>query len=142
MVGCNTPADWQRGYVENIGFLDKSKPEDMEKLQRAYRECICLLLPSRAEAFGLVFAEAAAFGRPSIAFRTGGVGTAVLDGRTGLLLRHGSDASDFANAAERLLTDRDYLVMLSRNAREDYEVRLNWDAWSRRLVDDLESRCD
>ncbi|UUY05601.1 glycosyltransferase family 4 protein [Svornostia abyssi] len=51
--------------ARELGALD---PDD---LARAYRAADCLLLPTRYEAFGLAFAEAAACGTPIVAPRVG-----------------------------------------------------------------------
>ncbi|MDY6056152.1 glycosyltransferase [Micrococcus sp.] len=56
------------------------------------------------EGLGLVFLEAALQERPIVAFRSGGVGEAVADGQTGLLVSEGDDEA-LAAAIARLLDD-------------------------------------
>jgi len=58
-----------------------------------------LLIPSRAEPFGLVALEAMALGKPVLGFRGGGLPEVVVDGVTGRLSADG----DTAAAAEQLL---------------------------------------
>jgi glycosyltransferase involved in cell wall biosynthesis len=57
------------------------------------------------EAQGLTVVEAMAVGTPVVATRSGGVGDAVVDGETGLLVDEGSPAA-LAAAIARLATDR------------------------------------
>jgi glycosyltransferase involved in cell wall biosynthesis len=57
------------------------------------------------EAQGLTVVEAMAVGTPVVATRSGGVGDAVVDGETGLLVDEGSPAA-LAAAVSRLATDR------------------------------------
>jgi glycosyltransferase involved in cell wall biosynthesis len=56
------------------------------------------------EGFGMVYLEAAARGVPAVAWRTGGVAEAVVDGVTGLVVPAG-DADGAGDAIERLLAD-------------------------------------
>jgi glycosyltransferase involved in cell wall biosynthesis len=63
-----------------------------------------LVLPSRAEGFGLAGAEAAASGLPVVATRTSSLPEIVLDGQTGILVPP-KDPEALAAALRRLLTD-------------------------------------
>ena len=63
-----------------------------------------LLMPSRAEGFGLAAAEAQAAGLPVIAARASSLPEIVVDGETGLLVPPG-DAPALAAALRRLLDD-------------------------------------
>jgi phosphatidylinositol alpha-1,6-mannosyltransferase len=79
-------------------------------LREMYEKCALFALPSRSisgeeEGFGLVFLEAALFGKPSVAGRVGGVSDAVLHGRTGLLVDP-ENPLEIADAVSRLLRDR------------------------------------
>jgi len=61
----------------------------MEDLPRWYNACDLFAMPNRdingdTEGFGLVYMEANACGKPVIAGRAGGTGSAVEDGRNGL----------------------------------------------------------
>lgn len=59
-----------------------------------------------AEAFGIANLEAQAVGTPVVAFRSGGVGEAVEEGRTGLLAAE-RDVGGLASAIGALLSDHD-----------------------------------
>jgi phosphatidylinositol alpha-1,6-mannosyltransferase len=63
-----------------------------------------LVLPSRKEGFGIVFLEAMAYGKPVIAGAHGGSPEVVVDGETGMLVRHGDQAGLVA-AITTLLQD-------------------------------------
>lgn len=69
------------GIANQVTFLGwRCDPE------RLLKACDLFVLAPRQEAFGLVFAEAAAAGRPVVATRVGGIPEVVEDGRTGLLV--------------------------------------------------------
>lgn len=63
-----------------------------------------LLLPSYREGFGTVIIEAASCSLPTVAYKIDGVIDAIVDGRTGLLVRKG-DVRDFRNKMEVLYRD-------------------------------------
>ena len=73
------------GMVNRVHFLGHVSPDD---LPRWYNACDAFAMPNREingdnEGFGIVFLEAAACGKPAIAGRDGGTGSAVVDGITG-----------------------------------------------------------
>ncbi len=79
----------------------------MEELPRWYNACRVFDMPNRAiggdnEGFGMVFLEAAACGRPSLAGRDGGTGDAVIEGVTGLRV-DGASVAAVADGLCRLL---------------------------------------
>ncbi|MDW8256611.1 MAG: glycosyltransferase, partial [Acidobacteriota bacterium] len=90
-----------------------------------YRSCDLFVMPSRVrlmdpcegEGFGIVYLEAAAFGKPAIAGREGGSAEAVLNGVTGLLVDP-SDPAEIARAVLELLRDESRRLMLGAWARE------------------------
>jgi glycosyltransferase involved in cell wall biosynthesis len=72
--------------VHALGRLSLNNPANRERLGNMLQESTFLLVPSTAEALGLVYCEALGAGVPSLATATGGVPDAVLDGMTGLLI--------------------------------------------------------
>lgn len=127
-------------FADVRGVLRKSDPAQLTAICEAYRQAHFLFLPSTADASAIVFSEAQAFGVPSIAHDVGGAGSAVLDGKTGLLLPLGSRAEDFAEAIAKCAGDPELYRRLSANCRERYRREANWSAWSRlivRLADEL-----
>jgi len=90
-----------------------------------YRGCDLFVMPSRVrltdpcegEGFGIVYLEAAAFGKPAIAGREGGSAEAVLDGVTGVLVNP-TDPEEIARAILELLRDEARRLALGAQARE------------------------
>lgn len=75
------------------------------------------VLPSRAEAFGNVFAEAALCLLALIGTDVGGVSEQIEDGKNGLLVPV-NDVSAVADAIEKLAGDPDFRYTLARSAME------------------------
>lgn len=76
--------------------------------------------PSRREAFSLALVEAAAAGLPVVGMQVGGIPEGVLNGETGLLVAPG-DKSAFADAIQRLSSEKALSVKLGMLGRQRYE---------------------
>lgn len=91
-----------------VRFLGRR--EDKHALLSA---CDVLVLPSRQEGLGVAALEAMAAGRAVVATRVGGLGEAVVDGETGLLIEPDSER-ELSAALRKLLRDRDLAKRLGR----------------------------
>ena len=92
--------------ADHVHFLGHVSYED---LPRWYHACDLFAMPNRdidgdSEGFGLVFLEAAASGKPAIAGKAGGTGSAVIDGETGLLV-DGENIAEIVTLSEHMLDD-------------------------------------
>lgn len=85
-----------------------------------------LLLPTRADCSPVVFAEASAWGTPSLAPDVGGVGELVVDGVNGRLLEQGAGPEKYASAILAGFEDPTAYRELALSSRREYERRLNW----------------
>jgi phosphatidylinositol alpha-1,6-mannosyltransferase len=106
---------------------------DQPALADEYRRCTIFVLPARRtvagdlEGYGLVYFEAAAWGRPVIAGRSGGEADAVVDGETGVLV-DGTSPRCVADAIRTLLSDRRRLEAMGDAGRRRVESTHNWAA--------------
>jgi glycosyltransferase involved in cell wall biosynthesis len=107
----------------------------MRKFIELYESADFLILPTQAEAAGIVFSEASSFGLPSITYATGGVPDYIRDHVNGICLEPGSTADQFALEIKNLLENpSEYESYASAGFRE-YRERLNWATSVRRLVE-------
>ncbi|MDP9762725.1 MULTISPECIES: N-acetyl-alpha-D-glucosaminyl L-malate synthase BshA [Deinococcus] len=101
----------QLGVIGRTHFLG-SFPD----VQTVLGICDLFLLPSSNESFGLAALEAMACEVPVVAARAGGVPEVIEDGVTGFLTPVG-DVDMMADAALRILRDRELYTQLGTNAR-------------------------
>lgn len=134
ICGCTPPAPVETAGVTIVPFLDKTDEADRRRLARLYEEADLFILPTRADCYGIVFCEAAAYGLPSLAPATGGVPSALADGESGVLLPPEAGGAAYADAVARLLECPERLAALRLSSRAAYETRLNWDAWAGRTA--------
>ncbi|MGN6378608.1 MAG: glycosyltransferase family 4 protein [Gaiellales bacterium] len=111
------------------GRVHFSGPQAGAQLAGSYSAADVLVLPSRAEAYGMVVAEALARGLPVVAADVGGVPEALGHGadrvRPGLLVPPG-DAGALGHALRAWLEDTDLRRRLRRAARERRESLAGW----------------
>ena len=125
----------EAGVSQRVQFLGRL---DDAALADEYRACTLFVLPARRtvagdlEGYGLVYFEAAAWGRPVVAGRSGGEVDAVEDGRTGVLV-DGTDDDAVANGIAALLADPGRLQALGAAGRARVEASHNWTCATARL---------
>jgi glycosyltransferase involved in cell wall biosynthesis len=83
-------------------------------------------LPGDMEGFGIVFLEAALFGRAVIGGNNGGVPDAVVNGQTGLLIDTSSSHVPLLDAMATLLRQPDLARRLGETARQRALKEFNW----------------
>ena len=94
--------------------------------QDALRKIGLLVLPSKAEGFGLVLIEAMAAGVPVLATNVPGIRDVVRDGETGILVP--CEAHALAAGLERLVESPELRRKLATVGREDVRRRFTWSA--------------
>jgi glycogen(starch) synthase len=110
------------GLGRHVTFVGAVAPADVPSL---LSRASVVVIPSRAEAFGLVALEAAALGRPVIASRVGGLPEVIESGRTGVLV--GSDQpAALAEATRSLLSDLPRLRAMGDAARARARIVFPW----------------
>jgi glycosyltransferase involved in cell wall biosynthesis len=113
---------------ERVQMVGGKPPSE---LPRFYSACRIFVGPSvvarsgDTEAFGLVFAEAMAAGRPVVATSVGGVADIVIHGRTGLLVEPESPAA-LARAINELLDSQAAAEKMGEVARRWVRRKFDW----------------
>ena len=122
-----TVAVFGKDVVDGIvpGMVNLGAVRDERLLNLYYNAATVFALPSLAESFGLVFAEAMAAGTPCVAFDAAACGELVQEGKTGYLAVT-SDVNSLTDALERAVKagDNNPLSRICREqAVEKYDVR-------------------
>ena len=116
----------RRSLGDRVSFLG---PRSGAELDRTYAAADLVVVPSRAETYGMVVTEALARGIPVVASDVGGVMEALGHGangnRPGLLVAPGDPAA-LATALRQWLGDDELRDRLRRGARERRELLPEW----------------
>lgn len=120
----------ERGIRDCVVFLG-ALADEQEKAAFFERSDVFAMPVRRVaesvEGFGIVYAEAALRGVPSVAGVEGGAADVVFDGQTGLLC-HGDDEGEVFAALSRLLGDEALRRQLGAAARRHALTNLTWDS--------------
>ena len=133
VAGCKPPNQLP-AWVKVHGLLRKSNPAEAATFRSLFETCDFFIMPTRADAFGIVYGESAAFGMPVIASDAGGVREAAC-GEWALTLPLDTSPRIIAEWAISLFKDRGAYERVAWLAREAYETRLNWPAFCRHIVE-------
>jgi glycosyltransferase involved in cell wall biosynthesis len=129
--GCVPPSSFKHPRVRVIPFIDKTDPKQYAEFSDLLFATDFLLLPTRAEGFGIVFCESNAFGVPAITTDTGGVPSVITNGENGFMLPFSATGEDYAKIIFEIFSDGNRYNNLVKTSRETFEKRLNWDVWGR-----------
>jgi glycosyltransferase involved in cell wall biosynthesis len=134
LVGCAAPAGTALpDFVQQLGFISKSTPRGQKQLIDLLAESHFFILPSQAETFGIVFAEAAALATPCLATSVGGIPTVIKDGVNGFTFDSSAPPVKWAQRMAALLGVRSNYRDLCMRTRQEYESRLNWPTAAERV---------
>jgi glycosyltransferase involved in cell wall biosynthesis len=111
------------GLEKNVQFVGQIPNEEVISFIRRNH---IMVMPSRAEAFGVAAVEAAATGRPVIASDVGGVSEVVLNDRTGLLVPP-RDPANLAEAIIKLARDANLRHKMGEQGYRFAKDRYSWD---------------
>jgi phosphatidylinositol alpha-1,6-mannosyltransferase len=119
-----------------VRFLGRVPDDDLPALYGS-ADVFAMLCRNRwggleQEGFGIVFAEAAACGVPSVAGASGGSAEAVGDGETGYVVEP-TDVDAVAQSIARILDDDDLRTRLGAAARQRAEQEFAYDLLAQRL---------
>jgi glycosyltransferase involved in cell wall biosynthesis len=120
----------QLGLADEIHFVGSL---NRAGVARRYQEADLFTLPSSAEAFGNVFAEALASGLPIVGSNVGGIPELVEHGVNGLLVSPGNPVA-MAQAIRYLAEDPELREQMRTRNRAKAEANLEWAQVTRRYL--------
>jgi glycosyltransferase involved in cell wall biosynthesis len=127
------PATELPTYVHVHGFVDKSTTAGAARMRHLFEASHFLVQPVTAEAFGVVFCEAAGHGVISLASRVGGIPSAVREGVTGALFDVHASIEEYADFVRRAMEDRNRYEAMALRAFDEYKRNLNWEVQAKRV---------
>lgn len=136
LVGPSLPIE-QPG-VKCVGYLSKSNPADMSRLNECFCSATAMVLPSIYEPFGISLLEGMAYGLPCIAVNRCAMPEIVRHGETGLVAC-AEDSDSLADAMIELgKTPRD-AVRMGAAGRARVESHFTWTAVTAKIKTILSS---
>jgi glycosyltransferase involved in cell wall biosynthesis len=142
IVGCEREPEMAaeaKAATTFYGHLSGGDPEQAALLRRLFLESHYLVMPTRAECYGLVFVEAHAFGLPPVSRAVQAIPSIVVDGQTGVLEPAGGVAESYVRRLLPLVKDRDAYRRMAHAARRRYEENMSWETFAAGVVATIEA---
>ncbi len=139
IVGCR-PSGPVPDFVRVHGFISKNTTEGRRQLDSLYETADVLFVPSSAEAYGIVFAEASSFGVPSLTTAIGGIPSVVRDGINGRLLPLDAAAGAYAEVLEHAWLQQDVWAGLALSSFRHFQGMLTWKAFGKAALGVIRER--
>lgn len=133
VCGCTPPPAFKDEDMHVIPYINKNIAQEYHKFHLMMLSHHLLVLPTRAECYGLVFAEASAYGIPSITTDTGGIGAVVQNGINGYRLPLSAGADVFAQTIENVYFVEHNYRKLNLSTRNFFENELHWPNFTHKL---------
>lgn len=127
IVGCVPPVSQiLPNFIKITGFISKSSIDGVSFIESLYKENHFFILPTIAEAMGVVFCEANSFGLPVITTNTGGISTVIRDDVNGKMFNIDIDITECAKYIEDVFSNFERYNDYSLKSFNEYIDRLNW----------------
>jgi glycosyltransferase involved in cell wall biosynthesis len=128
-------------YLHIHGLLNKDNPEDYRKFINIMSKADLLLVPTIAEAAGIMFCEASAYGIPIFTHHTGGTSSYVINGINGYGFPIGTSVEFFANKIRECIISGE-LKNMRKTGRKWYEQHSNWNLFGqkfKKMIEQIEA---
>jgi glycosyltransferase involved in cell wall biosynthesis len=114
-------------FVKTSGYISRDSAVGASELNNLFARSHFLFVPSRAEAFGLVFCEASSFAVPSLATDVGGIPSAVRSGINGQTFPLGTDPDKYCEYISNTFLRYSRYQELALSSFVEFKKRLNND---------------
>ncbi len=128
MYGFEHKSPWVRKMVGELGISSIVRFKGwihMDLVMPALADYDLMVMPSRAESFGVAALEAGAVGLPTVASNVGGIPEIIEDGRTGILVPPDNPEA-LADGILKLAGDAELRKKMGMSARKRVEEKFHW----------------
>jgi glycosyltransferase involved in cell wall biosynthesis len=133
------PTKYLKDFVKSYGYVNKSQSEGKAIFDKLFRESHFLIVPSEAEAYGLVYCEANAHGIPAIGTITGGIPTIIKNDINGWIFDKEEFIENTNNKIKSTIETPDLYKKLAKTSFDEYKNRLNWSVSGKKLINFIKS---
>ena len=122
-------------HINGVKYTGKI---DKRELSKYFNDCSVFCMPSRFEAYGLVFLEAQCYGLPIVTIDDYEMHYFVQDGVNGYLIKN-YDAEELAKALHKALNDKEMIRRVASNAKSFQETH-TWDVVAEKISNVINER--
>lgn len=122
-------------WLVNHGRLNKEVPAELEKFRTIFKDTHFLIVPTRAEGFGIVYAEASSFGVPSISYDVMGVKSSIENNVNGFRFPITASAEQMAIYIIDTFTHKTFYENLANSSYQKYRKDFSWKKNSQKVLE-------
>ncbi|PZM85299.1 MAG: hypothetical protein DKT66_03710 [Candidatus Melainabacteria bacterium] len=123
-----------KDYLGKHQLIDLGWLEDSDLIAEAYRAADIFLMPSTAEAFGVMAIEAMASGKPTIVFEGTSLPEVTFAPKGAIAVPMG-DSDALTESLRRLIENKDLRNSIGKEARQLAEAHYNWKTHVSRIIE-------
>jgi len=139
VIGCQPKIDSRDDHIVTVlGTIEKFSKNGFERFSKIMRDSHFFIMPTKAEAMGISYIEANAFGLPAIGTNTGGVSTVIRDDVNGMLFDSDADIDDYCEFIADNFLDNSKYQKLAKSSYNEYKTRLNWNVSAKKVVNAMQ----
>lgn len=127
IVGCTPPGNLP-DFVKVHGFINRAVPKGQKHIAELFQSAHFLILPTRADTFGVVLSEAASYGLPSLASNVGGIASVVRARITGQLFPVESSPGAYCESVKEYVENSEKYRALAHSTFAYYKEHVSWQA--------------
>jgi glycosyltransferase involved in cell wall biosynthesis len=128
------PNEFNTYFVKNYGYVNKNQTEGKVIFNKLFSESHFLIVPSEAEAYGLVYCEANAHGIPAIGTNTGGIPTIIKNDINGWIFNKENFVDNAYNQIKSLIQSPELYNQMAKKSFDEYRNRLNWSVSGKNII--------
>lgn len=117
--------------IDGINFIGR---KSYNELVQYYNICDYFVMPSKFEAFGIVFVEALIFGLPCIGRNAFAMPDIIKNDINGYILNE-EDSKELCNLMELLIKNNNKISSYVKTKRNEYIKEYSWDSVADRIID-------
>jgi len=122
-------------HIDGVTYTGKISKQVLSKY---FNDCAVFCMPSRFEAYGLVFLEAQCYGLPIVAVDDYEMHYFVKNGVNGYLVNN-YDPNELAEALHKALNDTKMIEAVKKNAKK-FQKEHTWDVVAKKIYDVIKER--
>jgi glycosyltransferase involved in cell wall biosynthesis len=113
-------------YLRCLGYISKHQSQGLQQIQNILAQTHFLIVPSQAEAYGIVFCEANAFAVPCLTTHVGGIGSIINDYVNGIKYANNASIEKYCHDIVSFSQDRKRYQAFAWQAYQTFIQQLNW----------------
>ena len=125
-------------YIKEMDGIHFIGATSYRETLKYYNLCDFFVMPSKCEAYGLVFGEALIFGLPCIAKNAFAMPEFIEEDHNGYLIQH-DDVDELCRTMEKLLVNGNRLKNNVEKNRQYYMERYSWKTVAKKIISVMES---